>query len=117
MHFSEQLLLMSSMCRGVGVGMTALGILGLLLPLVGKLWAGAQYTPEGSLQVLAALVVWGSAAFILTVGVMHPNWSGGLALTVLLMVVTLILLAVTVSMAMIFAWHPWKRSGQPPEQS
>ncbi|AMV16458.1 hypothetical protein [Planctomyces sp. SH-PL14] len=109
MHYSEQLVLMSSMSRGVGVGLTALGILGLLLPLVSKLGGSMQYTPEGSLQVLAALIVWGAAAFILTAGVMHQNWSGGFALTALLLVVTLVLLAVTASMAMIYGWRPWRR--------
>ncbi len=101
----------ASVAGGVGIGFMILGSLGLVIPWADKL--GAATTGElsdNSARTIATITIWLSIAMVLTFGVFRLNWTGGAALSVVLIVVAIICTAATITSAIVCGWKPWIRT-------
>jgi hypothetical protein len=102
----------ASATSGVGTGLLILGTLGLVIPWVNRI-ACAQIGElgENSARTFTSMAIWLSIAVILTCGVFRLNGTGAAAMSVILILVTLICAAATVSTAIAYGWKPWIRTG------
>jgi hypothetical protein len=92
---------------GIGIFFMILGGFGLVLPTVNKIaFPLTSEMSENSLRAIAAMAIWLSVSLILTFGVFRLDWEGG-AVSVLLILVTMVSAVATVSMAMVCGWKPW----------
>ncbi len=103
--------MIASAASGVGMAFLILGTLGLAGPWVNKL--GGNITGElgdNAARTTATIAVWLSAGIILTFGVFRTHWTGATGMSVLLILVVVLCVAATVTMALIYGWRPWVRA-------
>ena len=107
--------MMASVSSGIGIGLMALGIMGILIPLAKTIeFRQLVEMSEHSARAIAAVAIWLSIGLILTFGLFRVNWTSSAAMAVMFALVIVIFAAATAGTALVCGWKPWMRTNTAP---